>query len=116
MKLRHRQTFSAVVLLLIMMMSLGIRVLHVHHYVLQVSVECADCQHHVFHSGHLMAAEDNDGECVLCQWLTVPYIGEDTAGCDIFFTTRIARFSISLLQGYPGIVQQLSLRAPPSFR
>ena len=96
MQLRHRQSFSAVVLLLIMVMSLGIRVLHVHHYVLQVSVECSDCQHHVFHSGHLMAADDNDGECVLCQWLTVPFIGEDAAGYDIFFTSRIASIVLTI--------------------
>ena len=116
MQLRHRQIFSAVVLLLVMMMSLGTKVLHVHQYVLPTTVECADCQHHVFHSGHFLAAEDNGGECMLCQWLTVPYLGEDTAGYKAYLTSGIARFCHSLLEGYPFVVQHLSLRAPPAFR
>lgn len=116
MQLRHRQIFSAVVLLLVMMMSLGTKVLHVHHYVVPTIVECADCQHHVFHSGHLLAAEDNGGECMLCQWLTVPYLGEDAAGYKAYLTSGIARFCHSLLEGYPSVVQHLSLRAPPAFR
>ena len=116
MQLRHRQIFSAVVLLLVMMMSLGTKVLHVHHYVVPTIVECADCQQHVFHSGHLLAAEDNGGECMLCQWLTVPYLGEDTAGYKACLTSGIARFCHSLLEGYLSVVQHLSLRAPPAFR
>ena len=116
MQLRHRQIFSAVVLLLVMMMSLGTKVLHVHHYVVPTIVECADCQHHVFHSGHLLAAEDNDGECMLCQWLTVPYLGEDTAGYKACLTSGIARFCYSPLEGCQSVVQHISLRAPPAFR
>ena len=116
MQLRHRQIFSAVVLLLVMMMSLGTKVLHVHHYVVPTTVECADCQHHVLHSGHFLAAEDNDGECMLCQWLTVSYLGEDTAGYKTYFISGIARIRHSLLEGCPSVVQHLSLRAPPAFR
>ena len=116
MQLRHRQIFSAVVLLLVMMMSLGTKVLHVHQYVVPTIVECADCQHHVFHSGHFLAGEDSDGECLLCQWLNVPYLGEDTAGYKTYFTSYIARFCISLSEGYPCVVQHISLRAPPAFR
>jgi len=116
MQLRHRQIFSAVVLLLVMMMSLGTKVLHVHHYIVPTTVECADCQHHVFHSGHFLAADDNSGECMLCQWLTVPYLGEDTAGYKTYFTSDIVRFCISLSEGYPCVVLYISLRAPPAFR
>lgn len=116
MRLRHRQTFSAVVLLLVMMMSLGTKVLHVHHYVVPSTVECADCQHHVFHSGHFLAADDNGGECMLCQWLTVPYLSEDAAGYKAYLTSGIARFCYSPLEGSPSVVQHISLRAPPAFR
>ena len=116
MQLRYRQTFSAVVLLLVMIMSLGTKVLHVHQYVVPTIVECADCQHHVSHSGHFLAGEDSDGECLLCQWLNVPYLGEDTAGYKTYFTSYIARFCISLSEGYPCVVQHISLRAPPAFR
>lgn len=116
MQLRHRQIFSAVVLLLVMMMSLGTKVLHVHHYVAPVTVECADCQHHVFHSGHFLAADDNGGECMLCQWLTVPYLSEDAAGYTAYLTSGIVRFCNSPLEGCPSVVQHISLRAPPAFR
>lgn len=116
MQLRHRQTFSAVILLLVMIMSLGIRILHVHHYVERVSVECQDCRQHIYHSGHIMAASDSEGDCVLCQWLTVPFVGEEAGDYQISFTSRIARFGLTILEGYPCLVQQISLRAPPAFR
>ena len=116
MQLRHRPTISAVVLLFVMMMSLGMKVLHVHQYVLPTTVECSDCQHHVFHSGHFLAGDDNDDECMLCQWLSVPYFGEDTARYKTYFSSDIARFCIFLSEGYPCVVQLISLRAPPAFR
>ncbi len=115
MSIRRRQTLSAALLLLVMMMSLGMRVLHVHHYVPVPVIECNDCQHHVSHSGHLLPATDNGGDCMLCQWLTVPFVGEDTHEYNTYLTSRIARFCQSLHQGGPSLVQFISLRAPPSF-
>jgi len=116
MQLRHRQTFSAVVLLLVMILSLGIRVLHVHHYVEGLEIVCQDCEQHVYHSGHLTAAQDSGGDCVLCQWLTVPFVGEETRDYQISFTSRLARYGLTLLEGCPCLVQHISLRAPPAFR
>ncbi len=99
-----------------MIMSLGIRVLHVHHYVERVTIECQDCQQHIYHSGHLMAATDNEGDCVLCQLLSMPFVGEDTRDYQISFTSRIAQFGLDILTGYPCLVLHISLRAPPAFR
>lgn len=116
MQLRHRQTISAVILLLVMIMSLGVRALHVHHYAERPAVECQDCRQHIYHSGHLMAATDGKGDCVLCQLLTLPFVGEDTRDYQISFTSRIAQFRLTILTGYPCLVQIISLRAPPAFR
>ena len=47
--------------------------LHRHEVVTSTAIDCADCMHHVHHSGHLMADANHMDDCVLCQFLSLVY-------------------------------------------
>lgn len=72
-KLTYRRTWSAVILLMIMALQMGVRTLHQHHYVEKVKLECSDCDHHRVHAGHLLAWDGATDDCTLCQLLTTPF-------------------------------------------
>ena len=47
--------------------------LHRHEMMVNASIDCADCTHHVHHSGHLTADANHMYDCVLCQFLSLVY-------------------------------------------
>ena len=48
--------------------------LHVHRDVLSGAEECYQCAHHLHHSGHLSESNVALHDCVLCQFVTTPYV------------------------------------------
>ena len=47
--------------------------LHCHEVTANAAIDCADCTHHVHHSGHLTADASHMDDCVLCQFLSLVY-------------------------------------------
>ena len=73
-KLTFRRTWSAVIMLMIIVLQMGIRTLHHHHYVEKAKLECSDCEHHRVHAGHLLTWDEAMDDCTLCQLLTTPFM------------------------------------------
>jgi len=47
--------------------------LHHHESVVNAAIDCADCTHHVHHSGHFTVDANHMDDCVLCQFLSLVY-------------------------------------------
>ena len=78
----------------------------------EMNDSCSECIHHVRHS-HLSSADFCIDQCVLCQFLTLPFI---VAGLMILGITLVVRYK--RWQGthfhYPASAAgYISLRAPP---
>lgn len=73
LKRTYKQTISAIILLMVMIMQMGVKTFHQHNHAESSSIVCSDCEHHKVHSGHLTNWEGNSDECTLCQLLTTPF-------------------------------------------
>ncbi|MDD6517481.1 MAG: hypothetical protein PUF63_06120 [Prevotella sp.] len=71
----HRRRLAAQLLLAVFLPMLLLASLH--HHDLSVRAQettCYACQHHVHHNGHLVANPQHTCSCVLCHFLTLPYL------------------------------------------
>ncbi|MBO4819844.1 MAG: hypothetical protein J5548_00050 [Prevotella sp.] len=100
------------ILLAVFVPMLLFSVLHIHTEGSEVSDACSECIHHARHS-HLSSADFCIDHCVLCQFLTLPFIA---AGLMTLGSPLVVR-----CQGWQGISLHLPasvagcihLRAPP---
>lgn len=67
----RRKVFARLLLLVFVPMLL-MSALHVHDY--GSTPLCSDCAHHVSHPGHLSASVSHGYDCVLCQFLSLPFV------------------------------------------
>lgn len=111
-KMQHIRTAIAVLLLSVVLPITLVLPFH-HHEIEEVALEpCELCATHQSHPGHLVAANPMDN-CLVCQFLGVTYLPEETADApakphvvSAFFAGPAASVaSVSLLN--------LSTRAPP---
>ncbi|MBP5213932.1 MAG: hypothetical protein J6032_04855 [Bacteroidales bacterium] len=111
----HKQTAKVLLMLLAMLLMLGTKVLHTHHYEWNPSLECQDCLHHTDHSGHISLATDTQSDCLLCQILSVPFVAETPVPL-LLLPVPCATLFVSRVQtGFSRQGQHISLRAPPCF-
>lgn len=71
----HRRRLAARLLLAVFLPMLLLA--SVHHHDLAVVVEdttCYACQHHLHHNGHLTAEAQHISTCMLCQFLSLPFL------------------------------------------
>jgi len=47
--------------------------LHQHEEMAGATIDCADCTHHIHHSGHFTADTNHMDDCVLCQFISLVY-------------------------------------------
>ena len=73
MKKERKRIVSAWLLLSVFVSMMMLSGLHRHEVVANATIDCADCAHHVHHSGHLMADSNHMDDCVLCQFLSLVY-------------------------------------------
>jgi len=73
MRREVKNRVRAAFLLLLMLTAISISSLHVHPYSAPTDTECSECLHHVCH-GHLTQSGLLDSDCVICQFLTVPFL------------------------------------------
>lgn len=60
---------------------------------------CVDCSHHTPHAGHLSSAATWAHDCVLCQFLGLPFVGGSAlvfAATVCFRTVSVRRESVPL--------------------
>ena len=73
--LSHKRRLSARLLLAVFVPMLLLASLHRHESPVTVQdTSCYDCVHHVHHNGHLSANPQHAYSCVLCSFLTLPYL------------------------------------------
>ena len=68
---RRRQLFARILLSVFVPMMM-LSAVHVHEEASHF--ECEQCAQHISHAGHLSAASSHDYNCVLCQFLTLPFV------------------------------------------
>ena len=86
---RRRQLFARILLSVFVPMMM-LSAVHVHEDA--SAPECEQCAHHVSHAGHLSAADSHTYNCVLCQFLTLPFVPAVVVGTLFIFTLhRISR-------------------------
>ncbi len=107
-----KRQISAWLLLAVFLPMLALSSVHVHRHAEASATQCADCLAHSC-SGHLVVLDDPLGQCVLCQFLSLPYVAAATIAVIIYpdqhYKLSIVSSAAVLLRtcGVP------SLRAPP---
>ena len=74
MKRQRKRIFSAWFLLSVFLLTTTLSALHIHQPAAAAAIDCVDCEHHVQHHGHLTASTASMHDCVLCQFLSLPFI------------------------------------------
>jgi hypothetical protein len=116
MKRQRKRVTAAWLLLSIFISMIMLSGIHYHQPVTHISAECADCVHHIHHSGHFTIAAEHIDDCVLCQFLSLVYTAA-TASLLVLFINFIQRGWFLLHS--PIIQRELSLwytRGPPSLK
>ena len=114
MNVKTKRHIASWALLAVFVPMLLLSSLHVHHQAEASEQACAECVHHQC-SGHLTQLVTTIHQCVLCQFITLPFIALTAATLIIYnkvYSVRIDARRHHVLMVHPGIV---GLRAPPAF-
>lgn len=115
MKMTARRHISAMVLLAVFLPMLLLSSFHVHPEAHLEEDGCQECVHHLPHAGHIGSLTVSSFDCVLCQFLTLPFL---LAPVVVFKAKRfihiapLCRVEQGVASGVRGIVFG---RAPPCF-
>ena len=109
----HRRKWMSRILLAVFVPMLMLSALHVHTVGTNIDDGCSECMHHVRHS-HLSTADFCIGQCVLCQFQTLPFIAAILTAICIPMMVR-HHLGHAIVHLCPvRLTGQISLRAPPS--
>lgn len=118
MKIRNQKRIrfiSAIILLMVMMLQVGVKTLHQHQHVEKEHISCSDCEHHRVHSGHIINYVD-DGDCFLCQIISTPFCEAKCVRLNIIPAGHPS-YSIYYNADFVCVAQtNVSPRAPPVFQ
>ena len=108
-----KRLWASRVLLAVFLPMLLFSSLHIHDYGTQAEAECAQCVNHLPHTGHLMAQDGAMHSCVLCQFLSLPFLAVTSVAVVLFKPVKTAVSSSS--RSFIGIGTRgcVLLRAPP---
>lgn len=67
-----RRRIMAQLLLMVFVPMLMASVLHIHHA--EALPTCDDCTHQVSHSGHIASTSAHSYTCLLCQFVSLPFV------------------------------------------
>ena len=112
MDITTRRKIISSILLAVFLSIQALTILHIHSDVETVNV-CHDCVAHVHHNGHLSSASFSIDNCLICQFLSLPFAA--TAGLQIivFVHTETSTFIRFIAPLYDTASQFVLLRAPP---
>lgn len=87
--------------------------LHHHEPAPAEQTACYSCLHHLPHGGHLSSQAGEMPNCVLCHFLSLPFVAGTGLVC--FVSSFVRRLSAVVRQPHalPGCGGVCSLRAPP---
>lgn len=107
--------FFAIFLLIVMLVQMGFKTLHQHHYEPTAKISCSDCENHRAHGGHLVDWDGDSDDCELCQFLQCPY----TPAQEIIISYTPVLFFIKSITTVPDIQDSawciIAPRGPPSY-
>lgn len=110
----NKRNVFAILLLMVMMLQMGIKTLHHHHYEHKTEFFCSDCENHKVHDGHFLDWEGDTDDCMLCQLLQTPYI----PALEIPVVHFSVRIHVNDIIAVPEVFETawcaISLRGPPS--
>lgn len=84
----NRRTIIGRILLAVYLTILAVGALHVHEHV-EEDFECQDCINHVNHTGHISEGDKDMGDCLLCSFYSINYIGVQCSA--ILFVSVVLR-------------------------
>lgn len=113
MKMMTKRHVSSIVLLAVFLPMFLLSSFHVHPDLHQEEGECKECVHHQPHAGHFGNQTFCSFDCVLCQFLTLPFLLAPI----IVFTTKRLIYLASQCEVEQGIASGMGGivfgRAPP---
>ena len=71
----HKIYAYARILLAVFLPMLLCSMIHVHQEAAESTATCDACQHHMQHHSHLVDLHNGTDHCVLCQFLSSPFVG-----------------------------------------
>lgn len=108
---RHIASWSMLAVFVLMLI---LSSLHVHYQDTVAEQDCKECVHHHC-NGHLTQFATSMHQCVLCQFLTLPFLIVAIASFTIFH--RVSKVAVDARQRHVaiGCLGIIGLRAPPYF-
>lgn len=115
MRIQRKRIASAWLLLSVFLSMMMLSALH-HHQAAASAADCVECDHHVQHHSHLTAGGETMHDCVLCQFLSLPYIPATAIAVALFavVNTIAPQRDLFLIVSDGGNAK--SSRAPPVLR
>lgn len=112
-QLRNKRQRYAWILLSIFVPMLMLASLHVHKQQADVSAECYSCLHHLHHSGHLQTTTFHGDNCVLCHFLSLPYLAATMGVIALMVGLHRQHTFLPVSRPFAQPKGVASLRAPP---
>jgi hypothetical protein len=78
MRVEIKRKLASWALLSVFVPMMMLAAFHVHQGSGVAESECVECLHHIHHAGHLTTAAANIHNCVLCQFISLPFISATT--------------------------------------
>lgn len=113
MRRQGKRIVSAWLLLSVFTSMILLSGLHHHEAVMNAAIDCADCTHHVHHSGHFTIDTSHLDDCVLCQFLSLVYTPAVILLVVIPFSLTIRGILSNINFEYCKVVLYKSTRGPP---
>lgn len=92
MNVRKKRHIASWILLAVFVPMLVMSSLHLHHSQTDITDSCSECVHHHCH-GHLLQTDTNSHNCVLCHFLTIPFVAA-TAVAVIYYNRSINHYAL----------------------
>ena len=112
-KLLRKRRVAAWVLLAVFLPMLLLASAHHHEPQASYDVACYACLHHLPHSGHLSAGSATGLSCVLCHFLSLPYVAAIVLAAIVFTDARRRMVLRNTPVGTGACHDTITLRGPP---
>lgn len=112
MTIDKRRTTIGRFLLTVYLTILAMGAFHVHEHV-ENDFVCQDCINHVDHAGHISVGDMTTGDCLLCSFFSITYIGVQCVAMIFASIVLAGIFAEQIQKVICNGRCVISLRAPP---
>ncbi|MBQ3857149.1 MULTISPECIES: hypothetical protein [Segatella] len=113
--LNHRRIWKARILLAVFIPMLLLSVTHIHHESERSEQACYECLHHINHAGHITNQTVSIDHCILCSFLSLPYITPTILVAALTAVYSYVCFGLKRTVILKQRITGVGLRAPPFF-